>query len=191
MRPFLLLLTGVAAVVFIMDRKVSTGTGMNLSRADRIRLHRNIARAIAAANGIPAFADWAVGQAGAESDYGNSPLFAETNNPFGIKAGSWLLGKDAAGAPIVKAGKMIYLARDGKTFYRKFLTLEAAYQHLVELYRDMVPQYRPLFPLLVAGQYQAFAEGVGPIYEPLRPAKGPGSYAQLVLDRIRDARAVA
>lgn len=181
MRPFLLLLTGVAAVVFIMERKVSTGTGMNLSRADRIRLHRNIARIIAARNGIPAFADWAVGQAGAESDYGNSKVFSATNNPFGIKAGSWL--KDAKDNE--------WLSGDGKTYYRKFPTLEAAYQHLVELYRDMVPQYKPAFPLLVSGNYKAFAEAVGPIYEPLRPAKGPGSYAQLVLDRIQDARAVA
>lgn len=149
------------------------GSGMNLPREERIRLHRSIAKIVAKRIGVAAFADWAVGQAGAESDYGNSNVYAHTNNPFGIKAGSWINdGKDNE-----------WQAGNGN-YFRKFPTLEAAYQHLAELLR--YPAYRAFFPLLAAGDYAGFADKIAPIYEPGNP-----NYSQLVLSRIEDAQGVA
>jgi len=195
-RPFFLVLTGVAGILYLMDKSNTTaaGSGMTLSRAERIRLHRNIARIIAAKNGIPAFADWAVGQAGAESDFGNSHVYELTNNPFGIKAGSWISRFDAAGNPVMKAPGLRVVsveAHDGRAYYRAFNTLEAAYQHLLEQYRNNVEIFRPAFPMLAAGQYAGFAAAVCPAYDPSRPATGPNSYAQLVLNNIKAAQAVA
>lgn len=191
---------GVAVVYLIMKDQIessasSPASGMDLPLEARIRLHRGVAQAVAARNGVPAFADWAVGQAGAESSYGHSHVYELTNNPFGIKAGSWLKGVDAAGNPIVnKPGQRVVKveAHDGVNWYRAFPTLEAAYQHLLELYRDYgIKAYEAAWPLLVAGQYQAFADKVGPVYEPARPASGPDSYAQLVLDSIAAAQEIS
>jgi flagellum-specific peptidoglycan hydrolase FlgJ len=158
-----------------------------MTQADNIKTHWAAATKVAQSVMVPAFALWAVAQAGAESLWGTAGVVTSgaTNNPFGMKAGSWITGYAKDGkTPIVKAGKAIagpYLekATNTKYYYRKFPTLEEAYYDLWDLFSRRLKAYSDHIDLLKKGNYEAWALAILPTYDPTN-----SNYPKLIQQRM-------
>lgn len=163
----LIFLAGLLFSLFMIGGK------MVRSRIERMKEHWIVARAVAAEKAVPAFALWAFAQAGAESLWSESGIGAEvtgSNNPFGLRAGSWEAAK-----------KPLYIAPDGQK-WRKFPSLTEAYRNLYTVLTE-VAAYRKHLDLLKAGKYAEYAAAIAPTYEPTNK-----NYPALVLTRMEQGK---
>lgn len=133
------------------------------NRNERIKHHLSVAGFVGSEIGEPYFKIWAVGVAGAESDYGDSPLYHATGNPFGIKAGSWERSRPSE--VYTSPGNILGTLPKRGSKWRTFPTLTAAYNHLWVL-MNSVAGYRQNLYLLRKGDITGFVARIAPIYEP-------------------------
>lgn len=175
----------LALVLYALTQKKAEGF---VTLKDAISTHWATASKVAQAVKCPYFALWAAGQAGVESMWSTMgvAIHGATNNPFGMKGGSWITGYTPDGKPILKPGREVagpYLEKaTGKSYYyRVFPSLEAAYLDLWDLYSNRGPKaYTANIGLLLKGDYPGFAGAVLPTYDPTNKA-----YFSIWMQRVK------
>lgn len=148
--PFLLALSGVVAVIFILKKKPTGGVAS--SKADFFARLRPAALAVERETGIKA--DFGMVQAAHESGYGGSQLTRDANNLFGFTDGGW----KAAGKPVFEiltseflGGKWVKVPRH----FRRYSSWEESYRDWARLMQ--LPRYAAALAAARAGNFPAFA----------------------------------
>lgn len=170
--PLLLVLSGIAAVIFIMNKNSSP---VPTSKAEFFTLLRPVARAVEAETGIKA--DLGMVQAAHESAYGTSGLTQKARNLFGFTAELGTYWR-SQGRAFVEMPTTEWKAGGAYKTTRPF----RAYASWDESYRDwarlmQTPHYARALPFAKAGNLKGFAaalQAAGYATDPAYAAKLEG-----------------
>jgi flagellar protein FlgJ len=151
--PFLLVLSGFAAVIIIMNK--TAATPVPKSKAEFFTLLRPVALAVERETGIKA--DLGMVQAALESAYGTSGLTQKARNLFGFTAelGTYwrTQGKAFVEMPTTEygVGGNVKLTRP----FRSYTSWDESYRDWARLMQT--PNYAKALPLAKAGNLKGFA----------------------------------
>lgn len=151
--PFLLVLSGFAAVIIIMNKKAASP--VPTSKAEFFTLLRPVALAVERETGIKA--DLGMVQAAHESDYGKSGLTQKARNLFGFTAEPPTYWRKQ-GLPFIEMPTHEW--KDGVRYpttrpFRSYPSWEASYRDWARLMQT--PNYAKALPLAKAGNLKGFA----------------------------------
>lgn len=170
--PFLLVLSGFAAYIIVMQRNQASSASVPTSKAEFFTRLRPIASAVEAETGIKA--DLGMTQAAHESAYGTSQLTQKSNNLFGFTAELGTYWR-TQGRPYVEIPTTEYAAGGQSKLTRPF----RAYASWEESYRDwarlmQTPHYANALSAARRGDLKGFAtalQSAGYATDPLYAAK--------------------